>query len=103
MNIRPQPTRAVVYVRSGYTVVQELLTRALAAVHGYDVTAVVKDPGLSVEPRHADRPGLHRALMMIENGEADVIVTDRLTTVTRRVSKLRSFSARGIKIVAAGT
>lgn len=86
-------------MRGGYTVVQELLTRALAAVHGYDVIVVVKDPGISVEPLRAGRPGLRRAVALIVNGEADVIVAERLALVTRRASTLRSLTDRGIKII----
>jgi len=87
------PRRAVVYVRISVdrdeqtsTDSQERTARAYAESKGWSVVQVEVDKGRSAFKDNARRPGLERALKMVENGAADTIIVWKLDRFVRSVS-----------------
>jgi len=82
------PPRAVVYVRQSVArddsvslELQETACRDHCARAGYEVVAVLADPGIS--GRTWRRPGVVRTLAMVEDGSADVVVLWRWSRLSR--------------------
>lgn len=82
------PPRAVLYLRqSTYREesisleLQETAGRDHCARHGYEVVDVLADPG--VTGRTWKRPAVQKAMAMLENGDADVIVLWRWSRLSR--------------------
>jgi site-specific DNA recombinase len=57
-----------------------------AKLHGLELVAVIDDAGVSA--RTLDRPGLNRALAMLDQGEAAALLVCKLDRLTRRVADL---------------
>src|SRR5688500_4802069 len=57
-----------------------------AKLHGLDLVDVIEDAGVSAKP--LDRPGLTRALAMLDRGEAAALLVCKLDRLTRRVADL---------------
>jgi site-specific DNA recombinase len=88
-------TRVVGYVRvstSGQAergvslAAQEEKLRGYATLYGLDLVAVIRDEGESA--KSLDRPGLQRALSMLDRGEADGVLVAKLDRLTRSVRDL---------------
>lgn len=84
--------RAIIYVRQSVKneesislELQETACREHATSHGYEVTEVIKDPGIS-GLQFAKRPGIRRALDLVEASEADVVIVWRWSRLSRRRS-----------------
>lgn len=84
----PGRARAVLYLRQSVArddsvslELQETAGRDHCARHGYDVVAVIADPGVS--GRTFRRAGVTRVMDMIEAGEADVIVLWKWSRLSR--------------------
>ena len=82
------PRRAVIYARQSIAreesislELQETACRAHAAQQGYVIVAVETDEGFS--GRTFDRPGVRRAMSMIEDGRADVILLWKWSRLSR--------------------
>lgn len=89
------PTRAVAYIRVSLAkqaaegvslAAQRRKVELYAELHGLDLVAVVEDAGASAKT--LDRPGLSRALGMLDTGEADALVVVKLDRLTRSVVDL---------------
>jgi len=75
---------------------------AYANLYGFDVVEVIEDDGQSA--KSLDRPGLQRALAMIEAGDADAVIVAKLDRLTRSVVDLgrlidRHFGKGGAALV----
>jgi site-specific DNA recombinase len=57
-----------------------------ARLHDLDLVAVIEDAGVSAKT--LDRPGLNRALAMLDQGEAVALLVCKLDRLTRRVADL---------------
>jgi site-specific DNA recombinase len=57
-----------------------------ARLHDLDLVAVIEDAGVSAKT--LDRPGLNRALAMLDQGEAAALLVCKLDRLTRRVADL---------------
>ena len=57
-----------------------------ARLHGLELVAVVEEAGASAKT--IDRPGLARALAMLDNGEAVALLVPKLDRLTRSVGDL---------------
>jgi len=57
-----------------------------AKLHGLELIAVIEDAGVSAKT--LDRPGLNRALAMLDRGEAGALLVCKLDRLTRRVGDL---------------
>jgi DNA invertase Pin-like site-specific DNA recombinase len=57
-----------------------------AKLHDLDLVAVIEDAGVSAKT--LDRPGLNRALAMLNRGEAAALLVYKLDRLTRRVADL---------------
>jgi len=82
------PPRAVIYTRQSVArddsvslQLQETACRDHCDRHGYEVVAVLADPGIS--GRTWRRPGVVRTLAMVEDGTADVVVLWRWSRLSR--------------------
>ena len=93
--LAPVATRAVAYVRvstekqavEGVSLAaQRRKVELYAELHGLDLVAVVEDAGASAKT--LDRPGLSRALGMLDEGVADALVVVKLDRLTRSVVDL---------------
>jgi DNA invertase Pin-like site-specific DNA recombinase len=99
-------TRVIGYVRvstegqadSGVSLdAQRAKLTAYAFVQDLDIVAIIDDPGVSAKT--LDRPGIKRALAMLDAGEADALLVVKLDRLTRSVRDLgdlveRYFSSR---------
>ncbi len=90
-----KPVRVVGYVRvstdeqatSGVSLDAQIeKVRAYAGLYDLELIEVVSDPGVSAKT--LDRPGLTRALAMLEDGTVDGIVVVKLDRLTRSVADL---------------
>lgn len=82
--------RAISYVRQSLyreesisLEVQDAANREHAKRHGYDAIETISDPGVS-GLQFAKRPGIRRAIEMIEAGDAEVIVVWKWSRLSRR-------------------
>jgi DNA invertase Pin-like site-specific DNA recombinase len=57
-----------------------------AKLHGLELVAVIEDAGVSAKT--LDRPGLNRALAMLDQGDATALLIVKLDRLTRRVADL---------------
>lgn len=62
---------------------QEKRIREMAKPHGWELTQVIRDEGLSAGT--LERPGLYRALGLIAAGRADGLVVAKLDRLTRSI------------------
>lgn len=85
--------RAIGYVRISHEesardgvslAAQEAKIRAYAELYGVELVEVIVDAGISA--KNLKRPGLQRALAMLDAGEADGLVIAKLDRLTRSVS-----------------
>lgn len=65
---------------------QRAKLKAYAELYQVELVAIVEDAGLSA--KSLDRPGLGRALSMLEGGEADALLVCKLDRLTRSVRDL---------------
>lgn len=93
-------TRAVLYIRvstlkqadHGHSLeAQRAHLLAYAATHGLKVVEVVTDGGESAGT--LNRPGLRRALELVESGDADVLVATKGDRITRNLRDLLNLAA----------
>lgn len=89
-NGRKDGRRAVLYLRqstyreeSVSLEQQETACRDYATRHGYEIAAVISDPGLSGR-KWSRRPGVQRAMAMLDDDHADVIVLWKWSRISRR-------------------
>lgn len=66
--------------------------RAYAALYDLELVELIEDAGASA--KSLDRPGLQRALAMLEKGEADGIVIAKLDRLTRSVADMATLIDR---------
>jgi site-specific DNA recombinase len=92
---QPRPQRVVGYVRvstdqqadTGVSLAaQEDRIRKYAELYGLEIVDVVADAGASASTLR--RPGLQRALTMLDDGRADGLLVAKLDRLTRRVVDL---------------
>ena len=92
---KPQTIRAVGYVRvstelqvnEGVSLeTQRVRIRAHCVAHEIDLIEIISDDGISA--KSLDRPGLRRALWMLDAGKADAVVVVKLDRLTRSVKDL---------------
>lgn len=57
-----------------------------ARLHGLELVEIIEDAGVSA--KSMDRPGLQRALAMLDQGEADALLVPKLDRLTRSVADL---------------
>lgn len=97
-------TRVVAYVRvstegqaeGGVSLeAQRVKVEAYASLYDLEVVAVVEDAGASA--KSLDRPGLTRALEMLEAGGADGLLVAKLDRLTRSVRDLGVLLDRGFR------
>lgn len=95
MSLSKPGTRTVAYLRvstekqaeEGVSLaIQRSKVCAYAEAYDLELVEVVEDPGVS--GKSMDRPGLQRALAMLEKGEADALLVMKLDRLTRRVADL---------------
>lgn len=88
-------TKTVIYLRASTNeqatngcslAVQRERCQQYAALYGLDIVGVCEDAGLS--GKSLDRPGLKRALALLESGEADALLVAKLDRLTRSVRDL---------------
>jgi site-specific DNA recombinase len=88
-------TKTVAYIRvsstdqadNGHSLsVQREKVELYAKLHGLELVAVIEDAGVSAKT--LDRPGLQRALAMLDQGEAGALLICKLDRLTRSVSDL---------------
>ena len=88
-------TKTVGYIRvssadqadNGHSLsVQREKVELYAKLHGLELVAVIEDAGVSAKT--LDRPGLQRALAMLDQGEAGALLICKLDRLTRSVSDL---------------
>jgi DNA invertase Pin-like site-specific DNA recombinase len=88
-------TKTVAYIRvssadqadNGHSLgVQREKVELYAKLHGLELVAVIEDAGVSAKT--LDRPGLQRALTMLDQGEAGALLVCKLDRLTRSVSDL---------------
>ena len=60
--------------------------RAHCVAHEIDLIEIISDDGISA--KSLDRPGLRRALWMLDEGKADAVVVVKLDRLTRSVKDL---------------
>jgi len=91
---KPKP-KTVAYIRvssvdqadNGHSLaVQREKVELHARLHDLDLVAVIEDAGVSAKT--LDRPGLNRALAMLDQGEAAALLVCKLDRLTRRVADL---------------
>ncbi len=92
---KPKQIRAVGYVRVSTEVqasegvslhTQRTKIRAHCIAHDIDLIEIISDDGVSA--KSIDRPGLRRALWMLDVGKADAVVVVKLDRLTRSVKDL---------------
>jgi site-specific DNA recombinase len=91
-----KPTvRTVAYIRVSSTdqadnghslAAQREKVELYSKLHSLDLIAVIEDAGVSAKT--LDRPGLNRALAMLDRGEAGALLVCKLDRLTRRVGDL---------------
>jgi site-specific DNA recombinase len=88
--LRMGTNRVVVYTRQSVAreesislELQEKACREYAAQRGYVVVEVLSDPGIS-GLQFAKRPGIRKAIEMVEDGSADVVVVWRWSRLSRK-------------------
>lgn len=92
---KPQQIRAVGYVRVSTEIqvsegvsleTQRVKIRAHCIAHDIDLIEIISDDGVSA--KSLDRPGLKRALWMLDAGKAEAVVVVKLDRLTRSVKDL---------------
>jgi site-specific DNA recombinase len=92
---KPQQIRAVGYVRVSTEIqvsegvsleTQRIKIRAHCIAHDIDLIEIISDDGVSA--KSLDRPGLTRALWMLDAGKAEAVVVVKLDRLTRSVKDL---------------
>jgi site-specific DNA recombinase len=80
---------------------QEAKIRAMATVHGTDLSEVIVDGGESA--KSLNRPGIAKLLAMVDAGGVGVVVVAKLDRLTRSVKDLcellERFERRGVSLV----
>src|SRR5262245_7944396 len=80
--------------------------RAAAEAHGFQLAAVVDDPGVSGAMAPERRPGLSRVLAMLRQGKASGVVITKLDRLSRSVRDtlglVEEAERRGWRIVSLG-
>lgn len=56
---------------------------AYASLHDLDVVEIIRDAGISGATAPEDRPGLAKALSLLDSGEADCIIATELSRLSR--------------------
>jgi len=88
-------TKTVAYIRvssidqadNGHSLAaQREKVEGYAKLHDLDLVAVIEDGGVSAKT--LDRPGLKRALAMLDRGDASALLVCKLDRLTRRVADL---------------
>jgi DNA invertase Pin-like site-specific DNA recombinase len=88
-------TKTIAYIRVSSTdqaenghslAVQREKVELYAKLHGLELVAVIEDAGVSAKT--LDRPGLNRALAMLDQGKATALLVCKLDRLTRRVADL---------------
>jgi DNA invertase Pin-like site-specific DNA recombinase len=64
---------------------QDNVIRDWAREHGHHVVAVIREDGLTGTVDESGRPGLLKALRMIESGQADILVIKELDRFSRKL------------------
>src|SRR4051812_34850703 len=91
---KPKP-KTVAYIRVSSTdqadnghslAAQREKVELFGQLHGLDLVAVIEDAGVSAKT--LDRPGLNRALALLDQGEAAALLVCKLDRLTRRVADL---------------
>ena len=92
---KPQQIRAVGYVRVSTEIqvsegvsleTQRVKIRAHCIAHDIDLIEIISDDGVSA--KSLERPGLKRALWMLDAGKAEAVVVVKLDRLTRSVKDL---------------
>jgi site-specific DNA recombinase len=80
---------------------QEAKIRAMATVHGTDLSEVIVDGGESA--KSLNRPGIAKLLAMVDAGGVGVVIVAKLDRLTRSVKDLcellERFERRGVSLV----
>jgi site-specific DNA recombinase len=80
---------------------QEAKIRAMATVHGTELSEVIVDGGESA--KSLNRPGIARLLAMVDAGNVKVVIVAKLDRLTRSVKDLcellERFERRGVSLV----
>ncbi len=74
---------------------QRAKVEAYASLYDLELVAVIEDPGASAKT--LDRPGLTRALAMLEDGQAEGLLVAKLDRLTRSVRDLGHLLDRGFR------
>lgn len=85
--------------------IQEEAIRQFCAAEGHELVAIYRDEGVSGTKEWHERPGLTAALLALEDGEADVLVTYKLDRIARSllvqeviIDRLRKIGAQLLSV-----